>query len=260
MIERGMLDRIWNATCAIGVLQSTGNETSQGARQGHHWIFGSGFLIGRKRIATSPQVVEHVKDIELPIDRIHVQFTFRRADGEMVQACRRVVGICTLDPKDIEIGVMEVNLEADDEARWCQPAPIIPRIEDVRLSESIGVLGFPAWTELPVDEKTCAHSSSRFGPILFQRYVAGFFPREGVPEIHRLIVDVMGADGLFGSPVFRAETGEIIGVFAGTDLVGRIDDGKKMGDTVESGHVVALDQRKLLELHEKCDTANQRKR
>jgi hypothetical protein len=260
MIERAKLERIWNATCAIGVLQSTGNVTSQGARQGHHWIFGTGFLIGRKRIATSAQVIEHVKEIELRTDRIHLQFTFRRADGEMVQACRPVIRICTLDTKQSEIGVMEVNLESDDETGWCQPAPIVPRIEEVCLSESIGILGFPAWTELPVDEKTCANSAFRVGPILFQRYVAGFFPREGVPEIHRLIVDVMGADGLFGSPVFRAETGEIIGLFAGTDLVGRIDDGKKMGDTVESGHVVALDQRKLLELHGKCDAANQRTR
>jgi hypothetical protein len=260
MIERGMLDRIWNATCAIGVLQSTGNEAGQGARQGHHWIFGSGFLIGKKRIATSPQVVKHVKDVGLPADQIHVQFTYRRADGEMVQACRPVVGMCTLDKNEIEIGVMEVNLEADDEARWCQPVPIIPRIEDVRLSEPIGILGFPAWTELPVDEKACANSVSRIGPLLFQRCVAGFFPREGVPGIHRVIVDLLGADGLFGSPVFRSETGEVIGVFVGTNIEGRIDDGKKMGDTVESGHVVALDQRKLLELNEKCDRANQRRK
>jgi hypothetical protein len=81
-----------------------------------------------------------------------------------------------------------------------------------------------------------------------------------VPGVHRLIVDVIGADGLFGSPVFRAETGQIIGVFVGTHIEGRIDDGKKMGDTVESGHVVALDQRKLLELNETCDRANQAKK
>src|ERR1700685_135994 len=260
MIEGGVLDRIWNATCAIGVLQSTGNDTTPGARQGHHWIFGSGFLIGGNRIATSPQVIAHVKDIELRTDHIHLQFTYRRADGEMVQACRCVERICSLDTKAVEIGVMEFHLEADDECRWCRPAPIIPRIEDVRLSESIGILGFPAWTELPVDEKAAARSCSRLGPILFQRGVAGFFPCQGAPGIRRLIVDVMGAGGLFGSPVFRAETGEVIGVFAGSNVEGRIDEGKKVGDTVESGHVIALDQRKLSELNEKCDRANQSKK
>ena len=127
MIERGMLERVWNATCAIGVLQSTGNETSQGARQGHHWIFGSGFLIGRKRIATNPQVIEHVKDIALPIDRIHVQFTFRRAYGEMVQACRRVVGICPLDPKEIEIGVMVGSSRVDLQACKLEYSIVSPK-------------------------------------------------------------------------------------------------------------------------------------
>ncbi len=260
MIERGILERVWNATCAIGVLQSTGNDTSPGARQGHHWIFGTGFLIGRNRIATISQVVEHVKDIQLRTDQVHLQFTHRRADGEMVQVCRPVVEIYKTDAKQSEIGVMEVDLGSDAESGGSQPVPIIPRIEDVRLSESIGILGYPAWTELSIDEKSCAHSVCRLGPMLFQRSVAGFFPCEGVARIHRLIVDVMGADGLFGSPVFRAETGEIIGLFAGTNIEGRIDDGKKMGDTVESGNVVALDQRRLIELNEKCDRASQLKK
>jgi hypothetical protein len=259
MIERGILERVWNATCAIGVLQSTGNDASPGARQGHHWIFGSGFLIGRNRIATTSQVIEHVKDIGLRTDQVHLQFTFRRAGGEMVQVCRPVVEICKIDAKQSEIGVMEVDLGSHAESGGSQPAPIITRIEDVRLSEPIGILGYPAWTELQFDEKSCAHSTSRLGPLLFQRSVAGFFPCEGVASIRRLIVDVMGADGLFGSPVFRAETGEIIGVFAGTNIEGRIDDGKKMGDTVESGNVIALDQRRLLELNEKCDRASQLK-
>jgi hypothetical protein len=84
----------------------------------------------------------------------------------------------------------------------------------IRVSEEIAVLGYPHGNTL-LEKNGRTH---RWGPLLQQGWISGISPFDGLGVPNEFLLDVRGAAGISGSPVFRPSTGKVCGVLhSGTD-------------------------------------------
>ena len=179
------------------------------------WVFGTGFVVGDSLIATNRHVAE--------------QFTEqpRGPDAVKFPACAAL--FCRL-PQGLAIGLLNVcnvavvsglNLTSGFSYHTELPDLAILSVECTglqRFSVKLSDDAAPVGTEIA----TAGFSNGswllapnaipeRFGPVLQRGIVSGESPFEGT-EPHSILIDVMVQGGASGSPVFRADNGDVIGV------------------------------------------------
>src|ERR1700674_118426 len=77
----------------------------------------------------------------------------------------------------------------------------------VREGDEVGICGFPLGLTLPGDNKM-----RQLTAILQRGIVAAVLPWTGIPNPHAFQLDININGGSSGSPMFLADTGEIVGV------------------------------------------------
>lgn len=79
--------------------------------------------------------------------------------------------------------------------------------EHVREGDEVGIIGFPLGLTLAQDQRL-----RQLTPIAQKGVVAATLPWSGVPNPHAFQLDINVNPGSSGSPLFLAETGEVVGV------------------------------------------------
>ncbi len=105
----------------------------------------------------------------------------------------------------------------------------------VHEGEEVGVCGFPLGLSLPRGDEL-----HQLTPIVQKGIISAILPYAGIGNPHALQLDIHVNPGSSGSPVFRADNGEVIGiVFAAPQRAGRVRIPRPDGST-EDVSTIAL--------------------
>jgi hypothetical protein len=115
---------------------------------------------------------------------------------------------------DSDLAMLTIDRSEDDPdfVKFCQPLPVVPQVTEIRIGEPIAAMGFPYGELLHIDARLDPNTIARLGPILQHGYVSGVQPWEGLRSLNDLFLDLRSIGGMSGAPVFRGESGVVIGV------------------------------------------------
>ncbi|HAS47408.1 MAG TPA: AAA family ATPase [Microscillaceae bacterium] len=161
---------------------------------------GSGFVISPEgHILTCHHVVENAKKV-----------TFRFEDTEQTIEAKVIfsdkrsdLALIKIDPNDIEALKDETNEDETDQDKTKKKLPYLPlstKDEAPVIGHEIGLLGYPLGVQLGTK---ASYSKG---------VISSFRKRD---DINLLQTDVSATHGYSGGPVFRLDTGRIIGVLTG---------------------------------------------
>jgi hypothetical protein len=223
MISASVISKIFNATCALGVAKDRNPDFLKYSRDTFE-IWGTGFLVKRRNaIMTNRHVAEAIATRlgQLGLDGTHVaaQFTYPYPKGMEQSLVGLAKHVYVANPL-IDVGLFEFSRYPDERPNFVaavNPLSVIENVKDLQLGEPIGVMGFPFDTELLVDSRVDRNTIVRVGPVLQQGFISGFQPWQGVETIMDLLLDVRAYHGMSGAPIFRVESGQVIGMLWGGD-------------------------------------------
>lgn len=108
-----------------------------------------------------------------------------------------------------DLAVCRINIQALDEKKIARPPHLtLGNSENVRAGDEVGTLGFPLGLTLtPHDGRL-----RQMTPIAQKGVIAAVLPFASARNPHAFQLDISINGGSSGSPLFRAETGEVVGV------------------------------------------------
>lgn len=200
-----VLTRVRRAVCAIGYLKVSLEHYKLNPEQRNFEITGSGFLVGSRRVITCAHVItdmnQEMRKKGVPEDRQYALFVYPAPTGKGWRT-DLVPYKASLD-MDIDIGLL--TLETEVEPEGLQVSGLGSSAPQV--GEDIGLVSYAHGSELIYGGK----SLQRFGPVFQRGYISALAPYEAA-TFTKILLDLVAAYAASGGPVFRIETGEVIGV------------------------------------------------
>ncbi len=230
MIRKSIIKRIYNGTCAVGVMTAESiDELSESRTTDDFKILGTGFLVRSNAVLTNRHVAlgmdAFVNEHKLSGQRMAAQFSYFFRD-RMEQAYVPLKRVCVMtEPVHDDIAICAFHREKDDPEDFkgaVKRLSILESVEELSLGEPVGVVGFPYGEQLHVDERADPTKLVRMGPMLQHGHISGFQPWQRSIGIKEILLDVRTIHGMSGSPVFRRKTGQVIGAIWGGKLVGAV--------------------------------------
>jgi S1-C subfamily serine protease len=221
MIPDSVIQSVSNGTCALGILHDL-NSTLGEIKNKDFTIIGTGFLVRSNTILTNRHVVQAITrkmdKLRLPNPHGRAQFSYPFDDG-MEQYFAEVTKVAVLNEPHLDVALLQFDRPKDMPTFESNVKPLsaVKSVLDLKLGEPVGVMGFPYGNRLHVDQRVDPEAIARVGPILQQGFISGFQPWGGATRMRELLLDVRTYKGMSGSPVFRQDTGQVIGLhYAGT--------------------------------------------
>ena len=216
MITEEVYRKVRNGICAVGYLTEPLAVYQQNSTTGIFQVLGTGFLIEREIVLTNRHVVgalfEAKIDNLIPESQLFIQFVAPNEVGSLKVVPRMIREISYLDNPKLDVGFLKYKTV--EESHFSSIAPLMfAKGWNLRVSESVGVCGYPYGTKLLSREHFF-----RWGPVLQQGHISAVSPIDttGIPD--EILLDVRTAPGMSGAPIFRPENGEVIGVhYAGIE-------------------------------------------
>jgi hypothetical protein len=138
-----------------------------------------------------------------------LQFVYPVAGGWHQAFCVVKATGVILHPQ-LDVGLIEFHRRPDEEFETCKPVTFAT-LTELEIGDSIGVCGYPWGKELLERDGRVA----RFGPVFQQGSVSALAPFDRNTPITEILLDVRTINGMSGSPVFRPEDGNVVGVLWG---------------------------------------------
>jgi S1-C subfamily serine protease len=223
VIDEDILNPIRYGVCGIGYFPIPQEEFAKGdLRTNYLEIVGSGFLVRENIIITNRHVIDNLVKIKekFPSDRFQIQFVYPNEKGYCATFARFRKASFLFKPQP-DIGFIETI----EPINVCKPLPIIENSSILRVSQEIGVVGYPYGTDLLIDTLKFKENDqrilNRLGPILHLGIISAIAPFEKAGSISQILIDVRSARGMSGGPVFDVNSGKTIGIlYSGvTDLL-----------------------------------------
>jgi hypothetical protein len=216
MIPSTVSKRVFNATCAIGIVS---DPNADGAHMSEDFeTYGTGFLIRHDAVVTNRHVIQGIaKGLEkrnLDGNHLGVQFTYhvgRNMERKHFQITHAAPSMN--DPFDV--APLKLKIHKGDLSKWARivkPLSLIDKAGKIKLGEPVGVMGFPYGNAILGHCTGNEAGLWRVGPVLQQGFISGFEPWNFGNEFLGLLLDVRTYKGMSGSAVFRQRSGEVIGL------------------------------------------------
>jgi S1-C subfamily serine protease len=213
MLNPKAISELQLSVCALGLRRVDSEQHKAEPTAPHFEIIGTGFAVSPELIVTNRHVLESIKaklacDI-YEHDSFLAQFLTLKPDGWSLHFCKiGDVGSC--NSPDEDIGLLHVpGLVSLGDRAVTFGSP-----EELSLGESLAMLGYADGSQLLQANhgKVFDEELYRFGPVLQQGYLSATAPVFGCGVVTRLLLDIRTTSGLSGSPVFKPDTGEVIGI------------------------------------------------
>jgi hypothetical protein len=207
---------IAHSVCAIGWLDVPAERYVENPKRNVFSIEGTGFLVAPRRVLTCAHVIDALKQIKKKRGARPfawgVQFVHRPlpgADANMSSSFRPFLIHFRDERTDIAI------LDLQGGCLAMNPAAVVPGTYKPTVGERIGLCGYAHGSAL----LTRGGEVYRLGPLVQTGIVAALSPFEGIwPE--SVVLDLHTGPGASGSPVFRWETQEVLGMLVEGQLKG----------------------------------------
>ncbi len=210
------LSAVRYAVCAIGWLPINSEDFYANPRRDKFRIEGTGFLIARRRVQTCAHVIDSLERIRKKQGTkpctIGVQFVHpprADADADMSTSFRPFVIHSKHDAIDVAI------LELGGSDIPVGPIVLVPEAYTPVVGEQIGLCGYAHGSAL----LSRGGEVYRFGPVVQTGIIAALSPFDHVsPE--SAVLDLLTGPAASGSPVFRWDTDEVLGVLVEGQIKG----------------------------------------
>lgn len=129
-------------------------------------------------------------------------------EGAGLQIVIRVIKrLGALVEPEIDAGFINFNRGPEEQFKGINPLSIQSDWQ-LRVTESIAVCGYPyGHAMLQRDKKVY-----RWGPVVQQGYISAVSPFDIAAAPNEILLDVMVAGGMSGTPIFRTVDGKVIGI------------------------------------------------
>jgi hypothetical protein len=204
-MDVNLVEKIRRAVCAIGYSKAPRPGGSGGGLQSNFEIMGTGFLVRQGLVMTCTHVLDdlttEMKKRRIPMERRFAQFVYSvevkawRTDFRPFKDGHRI------DAADLAL----VKLQGLPVA--AEPVEVASPDYPPSVGEQIAVCGYAHGSILLAR----GNRIRRFGPLLLQGSIAALSPYD-VPHPESILLDRVVAPCASGSPVFRVENGQVIGV------------------------------------------------
>jgi Trypsin-like peptidase domain len=203
-VDHEKLNAVRYAVCAIGYAKIPFDQF-QADPLGARWeIVGTGFLADRRRVHTCAHVVTdmagEMRKKRIPPEHRVAQFVLPKADGSWEAQFRPFREEQVIGEADVAL------LEIPGEELPVKPVPIVDSEYEPAVGDEIAICGYAHGSNLLRQGKKLG----RFGPVLQRGCIAALVPFDS-PGTETLLLDLATAHAASGSPVFRWDTGEVIG-------------------------------------------------
>lgn len=181
-------------------------------------IFGTGVIVRDGIVMTNQHVVDAFYQVFRPEgvaenDYCVTALYFYLREGEQLEVPLGITGTASIDsfdggepyygPEKPDLAAVRVKMRG-------LPVVDIDSSTDIVEGLEVGVAGFPMGTSM----LTAPGWLHQIGPTFQRGIVSAVLPCPGITP-HAFIIDVMGHGGASGSPVFRLDTGKVIGLLYG---------------------------------------------
>jgi hypothetical protein len=198
-------DTVRHAVLALGYLQVSEDEHRAQPMRNVFRVQGTGFLIRPHLVMTCAHVISDVRGLMkkkgVPEDRPQLMLVLPKPGEPTVWRVEYRRMRSYREFKEYDIGFVELS-ETDGTDR---SVPLVGSA-DISVGEAVAVCGYPHGSAVLGGKEV-----ERYGPILQQGHVAAIIPYDG-PNHVGLVIDFPVGGGMSGGPVFRASTGELVGI------------------------------------------------
>ncbi|HYT16862.1 MAG TPA: serine protease [Thermoplasmata archaeon] len=214
MFAQGVLNTIRSGVCAVGYLTVNAKEYSRDPTRPFLKVVGTGFLVRETTVITNRHVIEGLHsaqtDLGFPDDQKLLLFVFPAGAGEWHTAfCFANQTSISEDPR-VDVGFIELSRRPEPQFEQCKPLSA-RGFMTLSVGQPIAAWGYAYGTEmLTKDGRTY-----RFGPVLQQGHVSALSPFDKAGVIDEVLLDLRGAPGMSGSPVFQHD-GNVVGMIYAT--------------------------------------------
>lgn len=211
MLEQRIVELFHNSVCAIGYLPVPLKIWRQDPASKPLKIIGSGFLVRETTVITNRHVIRDLlKAAEaegIPDNQLFLSFIAPSEGSNIIGAVRMIRRRVGIQGTNEDVGFIEFKREPVE--HFCNIHPLtIATSRRLALTEEIYVCGYAHGNTLTEKDGEVY----RWGPVIQHGYISGLSPYGKTESPDEILLDVRTAKGMSGSPVFRPETGEVIGI------------------------------------------------
>jgi S1-C subfamily serine protease len=216
VIEPSTYVGIRNGVCAVGYLTEPLVEYNQNLDADLFQVLGTGFLVERELVVTNRHVIGALYEARVtevvPESQLFIQFVAPREDGSVRVVPRMIREVSYVENPKQDIGFIRFVTHDEGHFEAIEPLAIVADW-NLRVSEEVGVCGYPYGSQLLSRDYFV-----RWGPVLQQGHISAVSPVDTTMLPDEILLDVRTAPGMSGSPIFRPESGEVIGIhYAGIE-------------------------------------------
>jgi hypothetical protein len=217
MVKLEVIRKVRLGICGVGVLRTSLDEYKKDPQNVENFpIIGTGFMVRPKTIVTNRHVIKGMRKaltkLSLSDDQRFLQFVFPRTSGFSTSLCG-VEFASTIDNPELDVGFIDFTPQPAEGFDGCTPLEVNDDPAEIHTGQPVGIFGYPHGSkELGYRFGPTDKEIYRFGPVLQQGYISAVAPLDGHPPYSRILSDVRTINGMSGSPLFRAETGTVLGI------------------------------------------------
>jgi S1-C subfamily serine protease len=216
LINNDVYRTVRNGVCAVGYLTEPLEIYRQNIKSAIFQVIGTGFLVEKTTILTNRHVIRALLDktasLEIPHTQLFIQFVVPGDDGKLQIVPRLIRQIYFFDDPLLDLGLIRYRIVKEEHFQAIAPVRIVDKW-NLRVSEEVGVCGYPYGTTLLAGDTTF-----RWGPVVQQGHISAISPFDTTDVPDDILLDVRTAGGMSGAPIFRPDSGEVLGVhYAGIE-------------------------------------------
>lgn len=216
MIDSDIYRSVRNGVCAIGYLTQPLDVYRQNLESDIFQVIGTGFLVDEPIVITNRHVIGALFDSMItnivPKNQLFIQFVAPDEYAKLRLVPRMIREVSYLDNPKLDIGFIKYKVVIEEHFESIEPLPIVSSW-DLKVSERVGICGYPYGTYLQTSGLVF-----RWGPVVQQGHISAVSPFDTTDLPEEILLDVRTARGMSGAPIFRPETGDVIGVhYAGIE-------------------------------------------
>ena len=218
MIDNKTYRSVRNGVCAIGYLTQPLEVYRQNLESDIFHVIGTGFLVEEPIVITNRHVIgalfdSLVTDL-IPQNQLFIQFVAPDDDGTLTLVPRMIREVSYLDNPKLDIGFVKYKVVVEEHFESIKPLSIVDSW-DLKASERVAICGYPYGTYLQTSGLVFL-----WGPVVQQGHISAVSPFDTTDLPEEILLDVRTAGGMSGAPIFRPESGDVIGVhYAGIETV-----------------------------------------
>lgn len=211
MISRETISGVRSGVCAIGYLTVPLTTYRRNLTSPYFQVIGTGFLVRESTAMTNRHVIEGLMeeqaDLGFPDSQFFISFVAPHETSDLQITVRMIRGFASLANTELDVGFLEFQRKPVKQFKNIHPLTFAEEW-DLRVTERVAVCGYPYGNAmLELDGKVY-----RWGPVVQQGHISALSPFDTLDIPNEILLDVRTADGMSGAPIFRPDTGEVVGI------------------------------------------------